>query len=330
MHRITLRAAGLAAALSASLACATLITSPAMAQSWPERTVNLVSPYAPGGGTDTLARLVAQKLTDSFGQSVIVVNRPGAGGAVGTAQVAKSAADGYTIMIASPSPIGIAPHGGRPLPYDPLKDLTPIIAIAASPAVMVVPASSPAKNVREFIELAKSKPGELAYSSSGNGGTGHLAGSLFEARTGTRMIHVPYKSGGEAMTALVAGEVQLIFTEPLSLVPQLKTGKVRPLAVTASAAVPMFPDLPTVASVIPGFQAGPWFGLLAPAAVPAAIITRYNTEVNRILRMPDIKESISRLGADPLGGTPADFGKLIKEEYERWGGLIRQIGLKVE
>jgi len=317
---------GLALAMAAALALAGSV----QAQNFPDRTIQLISPYAPGGGTDTLARLVAQKLTESLGQSVIVINRPGAGGTVGTAQVAKMPADGYTIMIASPSPIVIAPHGSRPLSYDPLKDLAPIIGIASSPAVMVVPANSPARSVKEFIELAKSKSGQLAYSSSGNGGTGHLAGALFEARTGTKMIHVPYKSGGEAMTALVAGDVQLIFTEPLSLVPQLKTGRVRPLAVTAIATVPMFPELPTLASTIPGFQAGPWFGLLAPAGTPPAIIAKLNTEVNKILRAPDVKETIKTLGADPLGGSPGEFATLIKEEYERWGTLIRQINLKVE
>ena len=327
MQRRTLMNTALALTLSLNLP---LLTSPALAQTWPDRAIQLISPYAPGGGTDTLARLVAQKLAEPLRQSVVVINRPGAGGTVGTAQVAKSAADGYTIMIASPSPIVIAPHGGRPLPYDPLKDLAPLIGVASSPAVMVVPASSPAKSVREFIDLAKSRPGQLAYSSSGNGGTGHLAGSLFEARTGTKMIHVPYKSGGEAMTALLSGEVQLIFTEPLSLVPHLKTGRVRPLAVTGAAPMAMFPDLPTVAAVIPGFQAGPWFGLLAPAGTPAAIVSRYNSEVNQILRQADTRETIAKLGAAPLGGSPADFARLIGEEYERWGGLIRQINLKIE
>ena len=300
------------------------------AQTYPNRTIRLVSPYAPGGGTDFFARLIGQKLADALGVSVVTDNRPGAGGVIGADIVAKSPPDGYTLLMSSPSPLVVSPHLLKSMPYDPQKDLAPVVWIAAVPALMVVHPSIPAKTVPEFIKLAKSKPGQLTYSSSGNGGTGHLAGALFDLGGGTTMIHVPYKGTGPATTALLAGEVTLSFGETIALLPHVKSGRLRALAVTTLKRWAVMPELPTVAETLPGYTAGPWYGILAPAKTPPDIIAKLNGAAATILRMPDIQASLANGGAEAKGGSPADLAAQIREESERWGRVIREARIQVE
>ena len=312
------------------LACGALMASGVDAQTYPNRTIRMVSPYAPGGGTDFFARLIGQKLSDALGVSVVTDNRPGAGGVIGADIVAKSPPDGYTLLMSSPSPLVVSPHLLKSMPYDPQKDLAPIVWIAAVPALMVVHPSIPAKTVPEFIKLAKSKPEQLTYSSSGNGGTGHLAGALFDLGAGTKMIHVPYKGTGPATTALLAGEVTLSFGETIALLPHVKSGRLRALGVTTLKRWTVMPDLPTVGETLPGYTAGPWYGILAPAKTPADIIVKLNSAAVTILRMPDIQTSLANGGAEAKGGSPADLAAQIKEESERWGRVIREAGIQVE
>ena len=299
-------------------------------QAYPNRTIRMVSPYAPGGGTDFFARIIGQKLAEALGVSVVTDNRPGAGGVIGADVVAKSPPDGYTLLLSSPSPLAVSPHLLKAMPYDPQRDLAPVIWVAAVPAVMVVHPSVPVKTVAEFIKVAKSKPGEFTYSSSGNGGTGHLAGALFDLGAGTKMIHVPYKGTGPATTALLGGEVTLMFGETIALLPHVKTGRLRAIAVTTQKRFPSLPELPTVAETIPGYTAGPWYGILVPAKTPAEIINKLNSATNTILRMPDIQANLASSGAEAKGGTPADFAAHIKDESERWGKVIREANIQRE
>ena len=290
----------------------------------------MVSPYAPGGGTDFFARLIGQKLAEALGVSVVTDNRPGAGGVIGADVVAKSPPDGYTLLMSSPSPLVVSPHLLKSMPYDPQKDLAPVIWVAAVPALMAVHPSVPAKTVAEFIRFAKSRPGELTYSSSGNGGTGHLAGALFDLGAGTKMIHVPYKGTGPATTALLAGEVTLSFGETIALLPHVKSGRLRALAVTTLKRWAVMPALPTVAETIPGYIAGPWYGILAPAKTPADVIAKLSGATAAILGMPDIQANLANAGAEAKGGSPADLAVQIKEESERWGRVIREANIQVE
>jgi hypothetical protein len=316
--------------LIGSIACAWALIVPAHGQNYPNRPIRLVSPYAPGGGTDHFARLIGQKLTESLGVGVVVENRPGAGGVIGADVVAKAVPDGYTLLLASPSPMVVAPHLTKTMPYDPLKDLAPITLIASVPAIYVVHPSLPVKTVAAFIQLAKSRTGELTYSSSGNGGTGHLAGALFDLRAGTKMIHVPYKGTGPATTALIAGEVSIGFAESIALTPHIKSGRLRAIAMTSLKRSPLFPELPTVSETIPGYTAGPWYGVLAPAKTPTEIIARLNREIVTILRGPEIRASLTNAGAEPGGNTPAEFAAHMKEESERWGRVIRESAIKAD
>ncbi len=300
------------------------------AQTYPAKPIRLISPYAPGGGTDILARLIGQKLAENLGQSVIVDNRPGAGGIIGTEIVAKSPADGYTIMLASPSPIVVAPHLHRKLAYNPLKDLAPITLISIVPAVLVVHPSLPAKSVRELIALASSKPGQLTFSSSGNGGTGHLAGEMLKMMSGIDMVHVPYKGTGPATTAVLSGEVSLSFGNIISLLPHVKANRLHAVAVTTPKRSPVLPDTPAVAETLAGYSAGPWYGVLAPVGTPHDIIAKLNQEIVKILRSPEVKQNLSSEGADPVGSTPGEFAAHLSAETERWGKVVRQARMKID
>jgi tripartite-type tricarboxylate transporter receptor subunit TctC len=313
-----------------SITCCALMSSGVDAQTYPNRTIRMVSPYAPGGGTDFFARLIGQKLSEALGVSVVTDNRPGAGGVIGADIVAKSPPDGYTLLMSSPSPLVVSPHLLKTMPYDPQKDLAPVVWIAAVPAMMVVHPSVPARTVAEFIRLAKSRSGELTYSSSGNGGTGHLAGALFDLGAGTKMIHVPYKGTGPATTALLAGEVTLSFGETIALLPHVKSGRLRALAVTTLTRWRVMPDLPTVAETIPGYIAGPWYGILAPAKTPGDVIAKLNGAAVNILRGADIQANFANGGAEAKGGSPTDLALQIKEESERWGKVIRAAKIQVE
>ena len=312
------------------LAVPSLLLAAAPADNYPNKPLRLVAPYAPGGGTDILARLIGAKLSEALGQTVVVDNRPGAGGIIGTDIVAKSPPDGHTLMLASPSPIVVAPHLHKKLPYDPLRDLAPITLITNVPAVMAVHPSVPARTVGELIKFAKSKPGTINYSSSGNGGTGHLAGEMLKTMAGIQMTHIPYKGTGPATAALVSGEVNLSFGNIISVLPHVKGGRIVGLAVTTEKRSPVMPDLPSVAETLPGYAAGPFYGVLAPAGTPPAIIARLNREIVKILFSPDVKNNLSSEGAEPIGSSPAEFARLLKSETERWGAVVKQAGIRVE
>ena len=311
---------------------ASLLAAPvtAAAQTYPSKPIRLVSPYAPGGGTDILARLIGQKLSENLGQSVIVDNRPGGGGVIGTELVAKSPPDGYTIMLASPSPIVVAPHLHRKLAYKPLQDLAPITLISVVPALLIAHPSLPAKSVKELVALARSRPGQLTFSSSGNGGTGHLAGEMLKMMTGVDMIHVPYRGTGPATIAVLSGEVSLSFGNIIATLPYVKGGRLRALAVTTPERSPVLPDVPAVAETLPGYSAGPWYGVLAPAGTPPEIVARLNQEIVKILRSPEVKQNLSSEGADPVGSTPAEFAALLRAETERWGKVVKAAGVKAQ
>jgi tripartite-type tricarboxylate transporter receptor subunit TctC len=300
------------------------------AEDYPNRPLRMIASYAPGGGTDILARLISVKLSEALGQSVVVENRPGAGGIIGTDIVAKATPDGYTLMVASPSPIVVSPHLHKRLPYQPLRDLAPVTLITAVPAVMAVHPSIPARNVADLIKMARNKPQLLNFSSSGNGGTGHLAGEMLKTMTGITMTHVPYKGTGPATLALVSGEVNLSFGNIISLLPHVKSGKVSALAVTTDKRSPVLPDVPTVGETIPGYVAGPWYGVLAPGGTPRPIIARIHAEVRKILFSADVKSNLSGEGADPIGAGPAEFAALLKAETERWGKVVKQAGITAE
>ena len=313
--------------IAAALACA---FTGAPAQQYPAKPIRFIVPYVPGGGTDTLARLVGQKLSEGLGQSVVIDNRPGAGGVIGTEIVAKSPPDGYTLMLASASPITVAPHLHKQLPYSPLKDFAPITLITIVPAVLAVHPTLPVKSVRELIALAKSKPGQLTFSSSGNGGTGHVSGEMLKMMVGVDMLHVPYKGTGPATTAVLSGEVSLTFGNMISVLPHVKSGKLRALAVTTAKRSPVIANVPTVAETLPGYLSGPWYGVLAPAGTPGAIVSRLNQEIVRILRSPEVGENLRSEGADPIGSSPAEFAAHLKSETERMGKVVRQSKMKVD
>ena len=315
------------ACVSAALTCA---FGDAVAQQYPSKAIRFVVPYVPGGGTDTVARLTGQKLSEALGQAVVIDNRPGAGGVIGGEIVAKSPPDGYTIMLASSSPITVAPHIQKRMPYDPLKDFTPVTLIAIVPALLAVHPALPVKSVKDLIALAKAKPGALTFSSSGNGGTGHVSGEMFKMLAGVDMLHVPYKGTAPATTAVVSGEVSLTFGNMISLLPQVKMGKLRALAVTTAKRSPVLPNIPTVAETLPGYLSGPWYGVLAPAGLPPAILSRLNQELVKVVHSREVSDSLRSEGAEPIGSSPAEFAAHIKSELERMGKVVRQSKMKVD
>lgn len=307
-------------AISGALALVWAASVPA--QTYPDRPVRMIVPFAPGGGTDVVGRLTGQKLSDVWGVPVVFDNRPGAGSTVGTAMVAKGTPDGYTIGFASMS-LSINATLYRSLPYDPVKDLAPIILVARAPNVLVVHPSIPAKTVKELIAFAKSRPGKLNFSSSGTGGVSHLSAEVFRAAAGIDIVHVPYRGAGPAMTALIGGETQIMMaTTPVAL-PQMKANRLRAIAISSRQRSPLAPDLPTIAeNGFPGFETDTWYGLLAPSGTPAAIIRRINADTARILDMPEMKTALGQQGAQPAGGSPDEFKRFVQAEIEKWGKAI--------
>jgi len=287
--------------------------------------------FAAGGGTDTTARAIGQPLSEALGQQVIVDNRPGAAGNIAADITAHSVPDGYTILKGTIAALAINPSLYQKLPFDPLKDFEPISLAVSSMNVLVVHPSVAAKNVKELIALAKAQSGKLTYGSSGVGGAGHLAGVLFDQLAGTKMIHVPYKGGAPAIIALVSGEVNMVFATAETAVPQVKAGKIRALGVTTAKRSALLPDLPTIAEGgLPGYEANNWYGLLAPAKTPAAIVERLNREVVKVLNMPNVKEQLFRSGLDASPSTPKEFGAYIKSEMAKWSKVVKASGAKAE
>lgn len=307
------------------------VTSFAYAQSYPNKPVRMVVPFPPGGTTDILARAVGQKLSESWGQQVLIDNRPGAGGNIGTDIVAKSAPDGYTLLMGTVGTHSINASLYGKLPFDPIKDFAPVTLVASVPNVLVVNSTVDAKSVKELIALAKSKPGQLTFASSGNGTSIHLAGELFKTMTGTAMLHIPYKGSAPAITDLLGGQTNMMFDNLPSAMPHIKSGKLRALAVTSVSRSPASPDTPTIAeSGIPGYEASSWFGVLAPAGTPKDVIARIHADIVKALNTPEIKERLSGQGAEPVGNTPEQFAQHIKSETIKWAKVVKDSGAKVD
>jgi len=285
--------------------------------------------FAAGGGTDTTARPIAQKLSELFGQQVFVDNRPGAAGNIATDIAAKATPDGYTILMGTVAALSINPSLYANLPFDPERDLAPVTQAVDSTNILSLHASVPANSVKELIELAKSK--SLNYGSSGVGGTGHLAGELFNLMTGVKLVHVPYKGGAPAMVDLVAGRVELVFATAASAVPHIKAGRIKGIAVTTGKRSALMPELPTIAEAgLPGYEANNWYGLMVPANTPRAIINRLNAETVKVLNMPDVKTFLFNQGLDAAPSTPEEFGAYIRSERTKWAKIVKASGAKVE
>jgi tripartite-type tricarboxylate transporter receptor subunit TctC len=307
-----------------------IAAAPAVAQSWPERPIKFIMAAPAGSSLDVLGRTIADKLTARLGQPVVVEDKPAAGGTVATAEVARAAPDGYTMMIGFNGPLSFSPLLQK-LPYDVQKDLAPVITTTSQPNVLAVNASLPIKSVAELVAYAKANPGKLNYASVGNGSSSHLNMELFKQMAGIEAVHVPFNGSPPAVTATIQDETQMIFAVMQPLQAQIQAGKLRALAVTTAKRFPLLPDYPTIAeSGYPGFEALAWNGVLVPAGTPKAIIARLNAEMNAILKEPDVVQKLHALGFDLIGGTPDEFGALIKGESDKWAPVIKKLGLKID
>ncbi len=303
----------------------------AQAENYPSKPIRMIVPFSVGGTTDILARIIGQELTKAWGQQVIIDNRPGAGGNIGADLVAKSAPDGYTLVMGTVGTHAINASLYKKMPYDTVKDFAPITLVAAVPNVLVVHPAVPAKSVKELIEYAKANPGKLSFASSGNGTSVHLSGELFKAMAGVSMTHIPYKGSAPAIIDLMGGQVQLMFDNMPTALPHVKAGRLRALAVTSAKRSPAMPDLPTIAEAgVAGYEASSWFGVLAPAGTPSAIVTKLNGEIVRILGLPEIKERLLSQGAEPVGNSPEQFAAHITAEMAKWGNVVKASGAQVD
>lgn len=310
---------------------AALMVQPAAAQTYPTKPIRILIAQAPGSATDNISRVLGGKLGERLGQSFVIEARPGAGGTVGTEVAARAPADGYTLFMANNSTHGANPAVFRKLPYDAVRDFAPIILIASTPYVLTVHPSLPVKSVKELIALAKKLPGELNYGSAGNGSTHHLSGELLKTMAGINMVHVPYKGTTPALTGLLSGEVSVMFFTVVGIQPHAKSGKARALAVTTPKRASLMPELPTMAEAgLPGFEVTSWFGLLAPAGTPAAIVSRLNAESVKVLALPEVAGALKKLGFDVVGGTPEQFAGHIKREVEKFTKLAKATGITVD
>jgi len=302
----------------------------AHAQDYPSRPVRIVVPFAPGGPNDIIVRLVAQKLTETWAQPFLVENRPGAGGNIGTDFVAKAAPDGHTLLSVGPGSLIINPLIGK-VPYDTMRDFAPVTVMARAPNALVAHPSLPAGSVKELIELARSQPGKVNYGSGGNGSTPHLAGAMFSAMAGIALTHVPYKGTAPATADLIGGQVQIAFLGIPTVLPHVKSGKLRVLAVTGKHRSPELPGVPTVDEAgVPGYELSPWYGLLAPAGTPREVVARLGEEVTRIVRTAVMKERLAAQGAEVAGGSPEEFAALIKADTSTWSRVVKDAGMRFE
>lgn len=309
------------------LALAMMCSAAVFAQTYPSRTIRFIAPFAAGGGSDLIARRLAQKLTENLGQAVVVDNRTGGSGVIGTEIVAKSAPDGYTIMMTTPT-FTVNPSLIAKLPYDNIRDFAPIMLIATAPHLLAVHPSLPVKTVKELVALAKSKPEQLTFSSGSTGGSSHLSGELFNSTARIKMTHIPYRGGGQAVQAIFSGEVSLGFVDLVSMLPHVKSGRVRAVALTSLARSPLLPELPTIAeSGYPGFRSGIWYGVVAPARTPNEVITKLNAELGKIVRTPEILSSLNADGATVVAGSPEQFAELIRSETARWAKVLKEAGI---
>ena len=313
-----------------ALAALTLTTG-AAAQDYPTKPIRLIVPFPPGGGNDTMARTVGRKLTEASGQQVVIDNRGGAGGNIGAETAARAFPDGYTLFLGGTGSHGTNPGLHAKLPYHPVKDFAPISLIGSAPLLAVVPPSFSAKSINDLIQMARARPGQLNFASSGTGTIAHLAAEMLNASARIKIQHVPYKGTGPALTELLSGQVQIMFNSAVSMLPQVRAGRLRAIAMTGARRSPAMPDLPTVAeSGVPGYEATSWYGVLAPAVTPRAIIDKIYRGIAKIVQMPDVRERLVADGADPAGTSPEEFAAHIKRELARWAKVIQEANIRVE
>jgi len=314
------------------LCIALLAATVCHAQSWPQKPVRVIVPFAPGGASDLMPRLVGEKLTSMWGQPVLIENRPGAAGNIGMEAGARSAPDGYTLVAAPNGNLVVNPHMYSRLAYDVFKDLAPVTRIAAVQNVLVVHPDVPAKTVKELVTLAREKPGTLNFASPGNGSQAHVAVELLKLELGLDLVHVPYQGVGPAMKDLLGGRINLMVAQVPAALPHIKGGKLRALGVASSAPLAALPEVPTLASAagLPGFEAVSWYALMAPAGTPRAVIARIHGDVAKALQLPDVRERLAGMGAEPSGESPAELAARIKAEYERWGEVVRKANIKAD
>jgi len=315
--------------IAACAGCAFITFSSALpAQGYPAKSIRVVVPYAPGGATDLTARLVGQKMQEAMKQNVLVENRPGAGGVIGADIVAKAAPDGYTVLIAVPAEMAILPHLQK-MPYNVARDFAPVSLAVVTPLILVVHPSLPAKSVKELVAIARARPGQLTYASAGTGGVQHLSGELLKITMKLDMVHVPYKGAGPVMPDLIGGHVPMFFSGMPPAMPHVKAGKLRGLAVTTTKRSPAAPDVPTMGeSGVPGFDISNWFAYFVPSGTPGNVIARLNSEVNRGLMQPDVREKLANVGAEAVGTSPEELAKFVRAETEKFAQLVKLSGAK--
>jgi tripartite-type tricarboxylate transporter receptor subunit TctC len=317
-------------ALTAGLSM-TPVSAQAQAPTWPDKPIRIVVGFAPGGFTDVLARMVGQKLQERFGQAVIVDNKPGAAGTLGADLVAKAKPDGYTLLLGHSNSNSVAPALYPKLPYDVVRDFSPIVRLASTPMLLTVHPGLPAKDVPSFVALARSKPNGLTFASSGSGSAQHLGAARFMVATKTTMTHVPYKGSGQAIVDLLSGNVDLNFESPPNVLPHYKAGKLKVLAITSAKRSALLPDVPTLAEAgVPNAEVHQWFAVLGPAGMPPAIVQRLNTEINAILKLPETQEKINAQGGEIIGGTPKDFADFLVKDVAAWTKLVQEAGIQLD
>jgi tripartite-type tricarboxylate transporter receptor subunit TctC len=301
-----------------------------VAQNYPAKPIRMIVAYPPGGGTDIVGRMMAQKLSENFGQTVVIDNRGGAAGNIGSEIAAHSAPDGYTILMGNVAPNAINVSLYAKLGYDPVRDFEPVSLVASTPNILVVHPTLAVKSVADLVALAKAKPAYLNYPSAGLGSSSHLAGELFDTLAAVRMVHIPYKGGGPALTDLLGGQVQLMFATMPAAMPHVRSGKLRAVAVTSLRRSQAMPELPTIGETLKGYDASTWYGVLAPAKTPRAIVAALHAEIARVLGIAETRDRLLAQGFEPVGGTPGEFGAYIKAEIAKWGRVIKAAGIKPE
>ncbi len=296
----------------------------AHAQSYPTKPIRLIVPFPAGGATDLFARILSQKLGERLGQSVVVDNKPGAGGTLGSDLAAKAPADGYTLLLSTTSTHSIGPNLNPKIPYDAMRDFTPISQVGNAPSIMLVPNNSPARTVKEWIDHARQNPGRLNYASSGNGTIVQLTAELFKSQANVFVVHIPYKGTALAIPDLVSGKVDVLFDSLPTGLPHVKEGRLRALGVTSAKRTPLAPDLPPISDVLPGYESTTWFGIFGPKGLPPEVVTRVNMAANQVLKDPEVVDRLTRLGIEPVGGTPAQFSAMLTAELAKWKKIITE------
>jgi tripartite-type tricarboxylate transporter receptor subunit TctC len=330
-RRILMRRAGRALGWVGALVVVGALSTARAADPFPDRPLRIVVPYPPGAGTDIVARLIGQELTASWGQAVVIDNRPGAGGTIGSQTVARARPDGYTLLMADVGPLAIAPSLYAGLPYDPAKDFAAVTQVAIVPLLLVINPAVPANNLADLIALAKSTPGKLTIASIGNGSASQVTAELFKRTAGIEAVHVPYGGASPALADLVSGQVAMMFVNALSALPLVKAGQLRAIAITTQHRSPVMPDIPTIDEAgLPGFVSGLWYGILAPASTPSDIVGKLNAELVRILRLPDVVARLSSQGAEPIGDEPEQFAVQIRSEIAKWAPVVKAAGIHVD